>query len=207
MTVTGKMSWPDLFPEDEIPGMIRDVLDSCRHLLRPPQKEKRPEEALSRQVYLCLRRMEKYRRGPLEPHLESWLPDLGARADIRFSCGKGVDTYFVIEAKRLFVTYPSGRKDSLVREYVHEGMMRFVSGKYAPYQQSSAMLGYVHDQRIEPARVAIEGEMKTRAKELCLVLDDSGAGIRIGSSAEYSSHQLEGGRRFTLYHLLVRVSL
>lgn len=198
-------AWPALFPENEIPGMIKDVLDACAHLIRPAKTEKRPEEAISRQVYQKLRRMPAYRRGPLEPHFESWLPDLHGRADIRFSCGKGIDTYFVFEAKRLFVTYPRGRKDSLVKEYVREGMMRFVTGKYAPFQRSSAMLGYVHDAVFATARSSIAAEIANSAATLHLARGFTVNELEVDHQVDNSVHLLENNRSFSIYHLLVTV--
>lgn len=197
--------WLALFPEDKIPGMIKDVLDACIHLTRPSKGEKRPEEAISRQVFQELCKMPSYRRGPLEPHFESWLPDLDGRADIRFSCGKGIETYFVFEAKRLFVTYPRGRKDSLVKEYVHEGMMRFVTGKYAPYQHTSAMLGYVHDSDIAAARSALTDEIANNAGALFLVRGLAASTIGGGRQVDDSIHLLESNRSFLIYHLLVSI--
>lgn len=51
MSEIAKENWPALFPEDYIPQIIQDVLDSSQNLKRPDRKEKRPEEALSKQVY------------------------------------------------------------------------------------------------------------------------------------------------------------
>lgn len=86
---------------------------------------------------------------------------MNGRADIRITCGQGIDTDFIVEAKRLFLKRPNGRLNSLVAAYTgEEGMMRFVTGKYAPYQQSSAMLGYVYD--IDLA----EAQKKSRLKSI-----------------------------------------
>ena len=205
MNDVGNTNWPALFPDDEISEMIGDVLDACVNLDRPPKTAKRPEEAISKQVFQRLRKLPKYRSGPLEPHLESWLPDLDARADIRFSCGKGLDTYFVFEAKRLFVTYPRGRKDSLVGEYVRDGMMRFVSGKYAPFQHASAMLGYVHDSTVSFAREALAVEVGRNAEELLLVRGVAQSPISSGCQVDDSLHRLHHDREFLIYHLLVVV--
>lgn len=197
--------WPALFPEDEIPGMIKDVLDACANLTRPAKTEKRPEEAISRQVYRKLRSMPAYRRGPLQPHFEEWLPDLDGRADIHFSCGKGIDTYFVFEAKRLFVTYPRGKKDTLVKEYVREGMMRFVSGRYAPFQCSSAMLGYVHDMAVDAARSALTTEIASASDDLFLVRGLATSSVMVGHRVDDSVHLLANNRSFLIYHLLVSI--
>ena len=132
---------PPLFPDDDVAVIVQDVLDSSRDLPRPGAKEKRPEESLSKVVFLRLVKIPRYRTGPLEPHIESWLPDASHRGDIRFSCGRGIETYFIFEAKRLFVTYPNtGRKHSLVPQYIADGMMRFVNRHYAPFQRQLSSL-------------------------------------------------------------------
>ncbi|MCX6873908.1 MAG: hypothetical protein NTW21_08875 [Verrucomicrobia bacterium] len=197
--------WPALFPEDDIPRVLQDVLDACKDLKRPGKSEQRPEEAITKQVYEKLRQMPDYRRGPLEPHFESWLPDLDSRADIRFSCGKGIDTYFLVEAKRLFVTFPEGTRNSLVKAYVNQGMMRFIEGRYAPFQEASAMLGYVHDESIATAREALAKEIAIQAESLRLQFGLRPSMLRVSPPVEETCHALNPPRSFTLYHLWVGI--
>jgi hypothetical protein len=198
-------NWPDLFPGDHIPQVLQDVLDACKDLKRPGKEEKRPEEAITKQVYEKLRQMPHYRRGPLEPHFESWLPDLDSRADIRFSCGKGIDTYFLVEAKRLFVTFPKGARNSLVKAYIIEGMMRFVESRYAPFQETSAMLGYVHDEAIATVREVLAKEIAKEAGPLHLKSGLRPSTLRVTPQVEETCHAPDLHRSFTLYHLWVGI--
>lgn len=45
---------PPLFPNDDVARIVQDMLDSSRDLPRPGAKEKRPEEFLSKVVFLRL---------------------------------------------------------------------------------------------------------------------------------------------------------
>lgn len=196
---------PPLFPEDDVAVIVQDVLDCSQDLPRPGGREKRPEEFLSKKVFLRLTRIPRYRIGPLQPDMESWLPDAAHRGDIRFSCGGGLETYFLIEAKRLFVTFPkSGRKDSLIPKYIAEGMMRFVRGHYAPFQHQSAMLGYVHDETLDNARSQLARSIGDHREELSLSDSFQPSPLPVKPKVSETQHDLDGGR-FTLYHLLVTI--
>lgn len=196
---------PPLFPEDDVSVIIQDVLDCSRDLPRPGGREKRPEEFLSKMVFRRLTRIHRYRTGPLQPDMETWLPDAAHRGDIRFSCGRGLETYFLIEAKRLFVTFPrSGRKDSLIPKYIAEGMMRFVRGHYAPFQHRSAMLGYVHDETLETTHERIARSVEDRREELGLLDSLQPSPLPVDPKVSETKHNLGDGR-FILYHLLVAI--
>lgn len=116
------LSWRiELFPESYIPVVIQDILDALPHLRNPPEAISRQEEHLTGQLFDLIKRNARYYSGPLEPSIEHWLPDRESRVDIRFSCGKGLETCFVVEAKRLFTTYPGGTKAELLKAYIDEG--------------------------------------------------------------------------------------
>mgnify|MGYP005845988709 FL=1 len=199
------MPLPPLFPDDDVPVILQDVLDCCRDLPRPTEKEKRPEEFLSKIVFLQLTRIPRYRIGPLQPDMESWLPDAAHRGDIRFSCGRGLESYFLIEAKRLFVTFPkSGRKDSLIPKYISEGMMRFVKRHYAPFQHRSAMLGYVHDETLANAHSQLAQGIQTRQDDLRLSCPFQPSSMSVKPTVAETQHSLDDGC-FILYHLLVAI--
>lgn len=195
---------PPLFPLDDIPVIVQDVLDCCQSLRRPNPRSKRPEEEISKQVFLRLTRIGRYRTGPLEPHMESWLPDAAHRGDIRFSCGRGIETYFLFEAKRLFVTFPKAGKRSLIPEYIHEGMMRFVGRHYAPWQHQSAMLGYVHDESLPVALERLGAAISGQAQCLKLNRPLATSALAVTPSVHETEHALEDGP-FILYHLLVAI--
>ena len=199
------MTAPRLFPNSYISTIVQDVLDVCQNLTTPPKNAKRPEEHVSKQLYRLLLRNPRYQDGPLEPHFESWLPDLSNRPDIRFSCGQGVYTYFLFEAKRLFVTFPRGKKDSLIPEYIEQGMMRFVAGRYAPDLHAGAMLGYVFMAVLAEAREKVQDAVSSHSSKLCLVTPMQASALPVTPQVDESLHTVKG-KPFTLYHLLVPVS-
>lgn len=197
---------PPLFPDDDVPIIVQDVLNCCRDLKRPSPKVKRPEENISKQIYQRLVRIPRYRLGPLEPRIEPWLPDGLHRGDISFACGRGLESYFLFEAKRLFVTYPrSGKKDSLLSEYIHQGMMRFVKRAYAPWQHQSAMLGYVYDETLDIALQKLESAIVRQSQDLKLSHKLSTSSLIVRPPINETRHMLNDGE-FTLFHLLVAIS-
>jgi len=195
-------SWISLFPPEYTPIIIQDILDILPKLTRPPKSCARPEEDLTRQLWNKVRRNQRYYTGPLDPSIEHWATDVG-RTDLLFKCGKGQETYFAIEAKRLFVTYPSGKKASLIKEYIDEGMMRFVTGHYAQHQRSSAMLGYVFDMPCSKAREML-GEALSKRADLFLSGSLSPSPLPVTPPIEETRHALKK-RDFTLYHLFTKV--
>lgn len=65
------------------------------------------------------------------------------RIDLCLLYGHEESVYFAFECKRLNVPFPSGMK-SLAGEYVgSQGMMCFVTGKYADGHEHGGMIGFV----------------------------------------------------------------
>ena len=65
-------------------------------------------------------------------------------------------SFFGIECKRL---QSSNRR--LVAEYVKEGVMRFVDGKYSPGHDWAAMCGFIIEGRVQHCAKILESEMET----------------------------------------------
>lgn len=200
-----------LFPDEDIPKIVQDLLDACAGMDRRSKRDK--ETHLTKRVYASLLRMKRYKDGPLQPlpeHPQYKLAENGeivetGRADISFSCGRGWETYFIVEAKRLFISF-SRRKDSLLSEYIDDGMCRFVSGQYAASQQKAAMLGYVFDEELPTARGKLASAIGGKAPQLQLA---PGAGLcqaslSVRPPVDETLHALPG-RPFTIYHILVKV--
>jgi hypothetical protein len=199
-----------LFPTEDVPRIIQNIQNCCALLKRQEDFEK--ENSLSKRLYLHLCLLPEYRRGPIAPLWESWLVNLTdvnaeitGRADILFLCG-GIETYFLLEAKRLFVTYPGGNQDSLVKEYIKDGMMRFVSGQYASKMTEGAMLGYVCDNTVPIARSALSAEVAKQAVKLQLAGNGAWqeSGLAVTPSVDETRHALSN-REFTMYHILTKV--
>ncbi|MBM4088176.1 MAG: hypothetical protein FJ276_01910 [Planctomycetes bacterium] len=194
-----------LFPQSYVPVVLQDILDALPRLKTPPEEATRPEEHLTGQLYSIVKGNARYYSGPLEPSIEHWLPDQESRVDIRFSCGKGQETYFVVEAKRLFTTYPGGARADLLQPYIDEGMMRFIGGRYAPYQQASAMLAYVFDVTCAEARCAVKTAVEKRRRDLRLTGDFGPSALVVTPPVDETKHALRA-KTFTLYHLFAQLS-
>lgn len=199
-----------LFPAEEIPVILDTVL-SCAGTLRKRHETER-EEKISSRLYGLLKKHKLFRSAPFFPFWEHSVFDdsdkegPSGRIDINFICLPGDETYFAIEAKRLHVIFPSGWQ-SLIGEYTGEqGMMCFVSGKYAPFQRSAVMLGYVFDGDVAKARVGISSSVVKNAGWLKLVSPHrlQKSTILPGKELDETRHDL-GSREFTIYHLLVSV--
>ena len=88
--------------------------------------------------------------------------------DGRFLRASGIPTYGVsgifsaFECKRLNVIAKNGRTDSLAREYVINGMTRFVGSEpqYAIGLNQGGMIGYVMNGETEKAITAINKQVK-----------------------------------------------
>jgi len=126
--------------------------------------------------------------------------------DIYVSCGRGAEVYFAIEAKRLRVQYARGRLEAGSNEYVDEGMIRFVSGQYAPYMRAGAMLGYVFDGNTDKARQGIDRAVQSKAEKLKLMPPHKlvPSEILTDQPIDETSHILEK-HIFTVYHVLLAV--
>ncbi|MGC8495269.1 MAG: hypothetical protein ACP5SH_26435 [Syntrophobacteraceae bacterium] len=201
-----------LFPAEHVPVILFSLLKATTELRKKTDDER--EDRLTSRLYRSIVMMPKFRDGPLDIRLQPEIPSTdpqkdtpGGRIDLLVSCGKGNEVYFAIEAKRLRVCSTGSRVTHHgSTEYVTQGMMRFVSGQYAPYMRAGAMLGYVFDGRIEKARSGINRSIRNRAKKLKMKTPDglTESTIMVGKPIDETTHHL-AERRFIIYHLLVAV--
>jgi len=199
-----------LFPKKHVPAVLDAVLSCCEGLRKHSEKES--ENALTLHLYTKLILVSPFRDGPLDVSPQPQVVQDSGRdgmvvgqPDLKVTGGFGAHVYFAIEAKRLHVLLPSGKRASGASKYVDEGMMRFVSGLYAPRMSSSAMLGYVFDGDIKRARETIAKAVQSKATALKLqhgVMRSSGI-LPAGQVSE-TQHDF-AGRAFVIYHLLVAV--
>ena len=207
----GAGQFSPLFPEDDIPAVLNAIKNACVGLLKKSEME--IENRITHRLWQRVKREKPFRDGPLHINFKAAISDSDAQtdtpegeADLQVICFRGPDVYFAIEAKRLRFCYPSGRFESGSREYVEEGMMRFIAGQYAPRMQVGAMLGYVFDADIAAARVDISKTIKKRRDMLRL---NQGTSLR--RSAVLPSHAVDetvhspDKRALILYHVLVPV--
>jgi hypothetical protein len=208
--------WIPLFPEEEVPFILAAVLRSGSALKKSHTTElendlsDRLRDLLDREPILRDRPVEIFREVPIYDRRKSRQRQMG-RTDLMFLYSTGVSKpwpYFVIETKRLHVTFPSGWQ-SLISEYVtgHQGMMCFIEGRYSSGLASGGMLAYVFDGAIEKARAAIAVSIEANHQRL-----RCGPGPRFGPSSALagesrvseSQHSLSVGA-FNIYHLFLPV--
>jgi hypothetical protein len=208
--------WVPLFPEEEVPFILAAVLRSGAKLKKLQDIERedhlsdRLRDLLDADNGLRSRPVELFREVPLYDRKRAKQRQLG-RSDLIFIYSTGVAKpwpYFVLESKRLHVTFKSGWK-SLVAEYVtgRQGMMCFVDERYASGLASAGMLGYVFDGNIEEARAAIANCVESNQKQLKRspgVGFISSSVLRDEAGISESSHSLPN-REFKIYHMFLAV--
>lgn len=129
------------------------------------------------------------------------------RNDLRFY-HRGIVSqkiFFTVECKRLHVTTDSGFRP-LDKEYVEEGLARFVAGKYAMGLPCGGMLGYVLDNKVEVAfgRVIerITGNQTLLKIKLAKSIKRPSALLPDCSHSADTVHD-RNPNSFTVHHLLV----
>ncbi len=84
--------------------------------------------------------------------------------------------------------------------------MRFITGQYAPFMQTGAMLGYVYDGKKDKAHADIDRQIQEKAKKLKLkepkkLLPST---LILHQRIDETKHDL-GNRPFTIYHIFLAV--
>jgi len=216
--------WTGLFPDETIPVILR-VVQRCAAKLekRAPCES---ENSLSDRLYHRILRDREYRDlvpaqlkreasvyrddSPVDEDCEPPHPGPIGRVDFVFENGTGLAKpypEFVIEAKRLHVSFPRAGWHSLVNEYVSgdQGMMCFVSERYATAQQVGAMLGYVFDRDVSKARTAVSATVERHRSKLRLKTASRYSATNLsGLKIDESWHTLDR-REFRLFHLFAKV--
>jgi hypothetical protein len=210
-------AWIPLFPKDDVPFILTMVLRCCGGLRKNHERER--EDRISNRLRMLIRRDEAFRRSTMVVDREVPVFDDDAeseepigRIDFRFLSPRrqtASDWHFVIEAKRLHVTFKASGWKPLVSEYVtgHQGMMCFIDERYARGLTESAMLGYVFDGDTEKADNAISASITANAAKLKCAAPSRLVPSQIlngPTGISESVHNLPK-RRFTIYHLFAAV--
>ncbi len=201
-----------LFPQQHIPVILRLLLQAGKNIRKQTPTDR--EDWITTRLHRRLIRVPSFRDGPLQIHLQPDIvssdanPEINTpegRLDLQVSCGRGHEVYFAIEAKRLRVSLPS-RFFLGGPEYVKDGMMRFITGQYAPFMQAGAMLGYVYDGETKNARADIDQQIQERAEGLKLKEPKRllPSPILPDQPIDETNHDLDR-RSFTIFHLLLDV--
>jgi hypothetical protein len=200
-----------LFPQKHVPIILISIFQAGKTLRKKTANDL--EDWISRRLYWRLIRIYPFRDGPLDIRLQPEIVSVDSdentpvgKIDFVVSCGLGAEIYFAIEAKRLRVRSTSGKMDAGNDDYVNDGMMRFVSGQYAPFMKTGAMLGYVYDRDIKKARTGVAGYIKSRGKELKLTSPKplTRASLLPDKAIYETRHSLKK-RPFLIYHIFLAV--
>lgn len=200
-----------LFPEEEIPGILRAVVRSLKGLRKTKLREL--ETGLNKRLRKSLRRDPELKDSPVEVDREKVLDDDDTddegRLDIAFTFSterRKPWPYFAIEAKRLHVTY-KGRVHPQIPKYVtdRQGMMCFIDSRYSKGLTSAAMLGYVFDGDVAKARAGVSNHILLNHSILKSLPPHGLAPSRLAiAEVDETRHNFDG-REFTLYHILSAV--
>jgi len=167
MTVVGDPGmWSDTLPDYLIPRIL-DLITETREAVEKPTPTEH-EVPITRRLRRALKQAKDYQRLPVQIERESVEddPSTGAelgRIDLKFLPAVSAleEVYFAFECKRLNIL-ENGKRRTLAPEYVMEGMMRFVAGKYASVMRHGGMLGYVLDGRCNDAIRLVKNNIQKR---------------------------------------------
>lgn len=208
---SGTAEYKKLFPQHRIPSILTCLLEAGEKLQKKTLYDR--EDRLTTRLCARLIHYPIFRDGPLGIHPQQEIPSFdqdadtpSGRIDILVSCGKGFQVYFAIEAKRLRTIRKNGKSVAGNSEYVNEGMMRFVTGQYAPFMKTGAMLGYVFDGNVNQARLGIDKYVKGKVKKLKLKSQKGLVRSKILQNKPIDeTHHVLLKRDFTIYHIFIVV--
>jgi hypothetical protein len=201
-----------LFPQGHIPIILSSIFQAGSTVKKKKAQDR--EDWITRRLYSRLKTIPVYRDGPLDIRMQTEISSSdvdsnypAGRIDVLVACGMGVEVYFAIEAKRLRVRSSKGKLVLGNRGYVVAGMMRFVTGQYAPYMEAGAMLGYVYDGKTDHARSDVDNIVQNNELELKLKPPKQlkQSNILLDGSVSETHHKLSQGRSFTIYHAFLAI--
>jgi hypothetical protein len=124
-------------------------------------------------------------------------PKKGRPPTIDFVFRKGYDEspYFGFECKIV-----DDRKSSSVRDYIDEGMKRFLSGKYAAAEKLGGMIAYLLNREVETCVLKINELIK---KEMGSTASLTRFAIDVDFNEIFRSIHARSNIDFTLYHIFM----
>lgn len=210
MIVGDTSSWDDFFQQNLVPAVLSYVTATWEEM--PKDELSNLEDSISDKLYSALVKAKRRNDFPFLIRREDWEFDLdlakktGRKDIVFFPSLREEEVYLCLEAKRLNAVI-SGKRKSLAREYVTEGMQRFVDGRYARRVRHGAMLAYVLDGDADGAMQSVESNIQSRLQELCM---DAGSGFVASTVRPEDARTRETHHRrsqdiyvFRIHHLFV----
>lgn len=171
MTVLGTPAqFAPLFPDDFLQDIIGRVPAAWDRIPKPIS------DTLETRITKLLRHQYAYdpviKQLPFQVRRELPIddPETGeelGRIDLCLLHGNHELSYFAFECKRLCVTFPSGKFETLANKYVgSEGMGCFVNGQYSRGHRFGGMIGYVFNGDTVGVQKAIESSIESAISDL-----------------------------------------
>ena len=110
--------------------------------------------------------------------------------------------YVAYECKRLNVVH-DGRRRSLARQYLMDGLRRFITGQYAEGLPGGCMLGYVMDGDLPFARMKVIEALRRRSRQVGFVKVSREAGVSPSVQRFVSEHIRCGGDEIEIRHTML----
>ena len=208
-TLGDSAEWDEVFGPDLVPDIMAHVSATWAAMEKPAPDDW--EKDISLKLYANLVNAKDRDKHPFLIRYEDVELDfdLGietGRKDIVFFPGNREAIYFCLEAKRLNAMI-SGRCTSLADEYVKEGMMRFVTGKYSCRVKHGGMLAYVLDGDVERGMKNVGNNIESEAVALCMqtpVELKPSAALKDDGRARDTHHiRAHDGSLFRIHHLFL----
>ncbi|MBD2503351.1 hypothetical protein [Anabaena azotica] len=210
MAIVGNTSlWADTFPDYLIPDILDLVLSAWEVFSKPKIDDH--EVPITKRFRAILRQQRDLVRLPVIIDREIPEDDLATgtekgRIDLRFisieRCRE--DVYFSFECKRLNVISKDGIRQSLAKDYVVDGMMRYITSQYASRLLCGGMIGYIMNSDSKTAIKAVDSQVKTQCKELRI---SPPSGLCQSSIKENHPHIKETAhilsRQFVIHHVFL----
>ena len=202
--------WAGLI-EPMLPTILQFVVDCWVEMSVPTRGER--EDDLTVRLCLLLKQNRTARELPFQidiqmVELEPADGNETGRMDITFRpLIPREDIYFCLEGKLLNVT-KNARRRSLASEYVNQGMMRFISGKYAKAVHHGGMAGYIIDGDTSYAITRVSASIKRHCAALGM---EPAHGLTTSSflgenrNVRETNH-LRKGEKFLIHHVFLPVA-
>lgn len=210
MTLGDPRLWQPLFPEGLIPQILDLVWETWQNFAKPAADEH--EVSITLRFKHALKQEKDYRRLPVRIERESAEddPETGnelGRIDLRFNPAMSAleEVYFAFECKRLYALV-SGNVRALTSEYVNEGMMRFVEGRYGSRMENGGMIGYVLNGNGLLAQRQVATTIGSSKSKLLL---SRGTGLEVSNlrpdnaDMRLTSHRGPRGETLRLHHIFL----
>ncbi|MTJ06651.1 hypothetical protein [Anabaena sp. UHCC 0204] len=172
MAIIGNSSlWQDTFPDYLIPDILDLVLSAWQVFSKPKIDDH--EVPITKRFRATLIQQKDLRRLPVKIDREIPEDDLESgtekgRIDLLFTSVERCreDVYFSFECKRLNVISKDGKRESKAKDYVVDGMMRYITSQYASGLLCGGMIGYIMNSDSKTAITAVDSQVKNLCKEL-----------------------------------------